>query len=339
MPPQAATLLTKLNADWPPLRWKDVTVIVAVSGGADSVALARGLAELRVPGEGRLLLAHFNHRLRGAESDSDQAFVGQLSAALGWKLAWGVAREDLAENHRGEGLEAAARDARYAFLTEAAAQHGARYVVTAHTADDQAETVLHHVLRGTGISGLAGIRRARPLSGGSSLLRPMLDVTRAEVLEYLQSIHQEYRADSSNDSIAYTRNRIRRQLLPQLERDYNPHVRDALCRLAQIADQSSDYLNRQAQALLERAAEPVQGGVQLNAALFAAEHPAIVRQALLVMWREQRWPRQQMSMDRWEQVRMLIQSQPPTGQPASPRTLPGGVYLTRQENKVLLIRS
>src|SRR5262245_53440501 len=153
----SAALLDKLTPAWPPERWRDVTALVAVSGGADSVALLRALLEIRTSGDGRLIVAHYNHRLRGAESDADQAFVESLASQLGLEMITGSAPTLL----QADTAEATLRELRYSFLAQAANRAGARYIVTAHTADDQVETVLHNVLRGTGLAGLAGIPRVR----------------------------------------------------------------------------------------------------------------------------------------------------------------------------------
>src|SRR5205823_11908216 len=124
----------------------------------------------------------------------------------------------------GRGIEETARDERYRFLEVTAVAIGCRAIATAHTADDQAETILHHVLRGTGLAGLRGIPRARELASGITLIRPLLDLERSVVLDYLAKIGQDFRDDASNRDEAYTRNRIRHQLLPLLAREYNPHI-------------------------------------------------------------------------------------------------------------------
>ncbi|MDX1945305.1 MAG: tRNA lysidine(34) synthetase TilS [Pirellulaceae bacterium] len=298
MPP----FLDKLAANWPAGQWRDVTVLVAVSGGADSVALLRGLARLREPGEGRLIVAHCNHGLRGADSDGDQALVEELAASLGIECVVGERRLEVTGGHAGEGLESLARQARYDFLAQAADRAGARYVATAHTADDQAETILLQVLRGTGLAGLAGIPRVRRLTGGASLVRPLLEVTRAEVLAWLAELGQYHREDASNARVDFTRNRIRHELLPQLERDYNPQIRTALRRLASIAEEAESYLNAQADELLGRVARPIAGGVELDLALVRREPETIARQALRRAWRGQGWPLADMSHEKWGQL-------------------------------------
>src|SRR5262249_46014861 len=190
-------------------------LVVAVSGGPDSVALVRALAAAR----GRhdpppLILAHLNHQLRGPESDADEGFVAGLHAAL---VAAGVPALDLCRGRRdvgaeararGGNLEAVARRLRYRWRAGVARERGARWVATGHTANDQAETVLHRLLRGTGLQGLRGIAARRELEPGVGVVRPLLRATRADVLAYLGGLGQPYRHDSSNEDRRQTRNRI-----------------------------------------------------------------------------------------------------------------------------------
>ena len=196
-----------------------VRVIAAVSGGPDSVCLLHVLRELNAPLAG---VAHFNHKLRGAESDLDERFVAAMAGDLG--LPFFRNEADSRQVHGN--LEQAARDARRLFF----ASLGGR-IATGHTRDDQAETVLFRILRGTGLTGLAGIH---PVTK-EGLMRPLLDVTRAEVLEFLTSRGIPYREDSSNREARFARNRIRHELLPQLKRDWNPKITDALAHLADLA--------------------------------------------------------------------------------------------------------
>src|SRR5436190_2682707 len=178
-------LLDKVRTALTRLAPSGAGMVVAVSGGADSVALLLSLRQLRAA---PLVLAHLNHQLRGAESDADEAFVRDLHARL---LAQGGQRVQLCVTHLdmaaraavlGDNLEGVARDERYRWLGEIARQHGMSLVATGHTADDQAETILHRLLRGAGLQGLRGIAERRPLVEGVHLIRPLLDVTHEEVL-------------------------------------------------------------------------------------------------------------------------------------------------------------
>jgi tRNA(Ile)-lysidine synthase len=180
----------QLVASWPPGGWNEVTVLLAVSGGADSMALLRAMDAVHAGPPGRLGVAHFNHRLRGADADADEQFVVEQCQRSGRTCHLGR-RESLSPDAGGDGIEAAARAARYAFLQEVAHRIGARYVVTAHTADDQAETILHHILRGTGLAGLSGIPRTRPLGEAVTLIRPMLDISHDDVLDYLKALDRK----------------------------------------------------------------------------------------------------------------------------------------------------
>src|ERR1700674_359146 len=166
---------------------------IGVSGGADSVALLRLLAELRADLGIRLKVMHFHHQLRGAEADEDERFVAALAGDLGFDFL--ADRADVAGEGRRNGwnLEDAARRLRYQFFASAAAAHGIQRVAVAHTADDQAETVLAHLLRGTGPTGLAGIY---PVAG--LIIRPLIEIGREELRGYLSGLHQSWREDASN---------------------------------------------------------------------------------------------------------------------------------------------
>ena len=214
-------------------------VVVAVSGGADSVALLHLFDELRKAPEWplRLVVAHLNHGLRGVESDADAQFVSQIAHKLGVDCV--VACRDVAAiaSANGLGIEEASRNERYAFFERVCLQHKATVVAVAHHADDQAETVLHRVLRGTGLRGLAGMAICRPLSRQSTikLIRPLLHVTRSALLDYLASRDIPFREDQSNADYELMRNRIRHVVLPLLEQQVNPQARRALLQLAEQA--------------------------------------------------------------------------------------------------------
>jgi tRNA(Ile)-lysidine synthase len=223
---------------------------IAVSGGADSIALLRLLLELR-PELGIVLsVVHFNHQLRGAESDSDAEFVAQLAAEL--KLQLHGSSADTAQ-YAGEhdlSLETAARELRYDFfrelLTESPDNPALDKIATAHTLDDQAETVLMRMIRGTGMKGLGGIYPRLVTDDPESdsageIVRPLLAITRAELESYLRSLAQAWREDSSNREMKHTRNRVRHLLLPIIEKEFNPAIREGLSELADIARAEEDY--------------------------------------------------------------------------------------------------
>jgi len=328
---------------WPAQRWQDVTVLLAVSGGPDSVALARAMTALRPESAGRLVVAHFNHALRGAASDVDEQFVVGLCNTLGLECCRGRATGAHSDDADvvappANTSEEATRAARYDFLIATAGRFGARYVVTAHTADDQAETVLHRIVRGTGLAGLAGMAHARELFLGTSLVRPLLAVRRADVLAYLDDLGQPFREDSSNADRGYTRNRLRHELLPQLAADYNPRIVEALLRLAALAGEGQAAIETQALALAGTcvlASAP--GRILINALPLKTAPRCLVREALIIAWRSQGWPLQAMGYDQWEQLAALAAG------PANPlhppkHILPGEIVAERAGDRMILSR-
>jgi tRNA(Ile)-lysidine synthase len=203
---------------------------VAISGGADSVALLRVLENLRADLGVTLLVVHFNHCLRGAESEADANFVSDLACASG--LEFIVDREDVASAARQHGwnLEEAARRLRYAFFERVVGEGRATRVAVAHTADDQAETVLAHMIRGTGLTGLSAIY---PVAG--SVVRPLLEIRRTELRSFLTARGETWREDPTNQDAGRMRARIRRQLLPVLEQNFSPAIVEHLSNLARFA--------------------------------------------------------------------------------------------------------
>lgn len=213
---------------------------VAVSGGADSVALLRALLETRSELGIVLSLVHFNHKLRGEESDTDEQFV--LALAHKFDLLFHHHEADT-RRFAGEkelSIEAAARDLRYAFFGRLINERRLDKVATAHTLDDQAETVLLRIFRGSGTSGLAGILPKLKVKAGA-VVRPFLSTRRREITEYLRKLDQTWREDSSNTEVAFTRNRVRHQLLPLLESSFNPEIVEGLSNLAEIARVEDEF--------------------------------------------------------------------------------------------------
>ncbi|MEK7830602.1 MAG: tRNA lysidine(34) synthetase TilS [Acidobacteriota bacterium] len=259
------------------------SLVVAVSGGADSISLLD--ACVRLSGRDKLpvkiFAAHLNHQLRGEESDGDEAFVRRLAVELGIEcLIERIAVADFAKAEK-RNLEATARRLRYEFLARAAESFRAEFVCTAHTLDDQAETILMRLLRGTGADGMRGIRLASPLGENAKLIRPMLAVTRAEVLEHCARYNLEFRRDSSNLSSELTRNRIRQELIPLLQ-SFNQRSNETLIRFAELVADDDDYLRQIALAALAEA----RIGDGLNAKFLKKLHPAIQRRVLR-LWLEE----------------------------------------------------
>jgi len=228
-------------------------VAVAVSGGADSVALLRVLLELQVDLGIVLSVAHFHHGIRGAEADADQQFVSDLAAKLGLGFYAGAGDVPAHARARKLSVETAARELRNRWFDQLVDQKQVDKVALAHTLDDQAETVLMRILRGAGSRGLAGIY---PTQEQRHLVRPLLATSRREVEAYLAALGQPWREDSSNLDLAHTRNRIRHHLLPVLERDFNAGIRQTLAELAELARGEAAYWDAEVSSLLPRLVRP-----------------------------------------------------------------------------------
>ncbi|MDP6501544.1 MAG: tRNA lysidine(34) synthetase TilS [Dehalococcoidales bacterium] len=222
-------------------------LLVAVSGGPDSVCLLHILANLREELDIKLHVAHLDHQLRGAESEADAVYVSQLARELGIPAT--IASRDV-EGYRVRqraSLEEAARDVRYTFLAEVAESIGTDRVAVGHTSDDQVETILMHLIRGTGTRGLRGLQPNSPWGPSESnltIVRPLLSLSRQETIDYCCRYRLEPRSDATNLSLSALRNKIRHQLVPLLE-SYNPRIDEALIRMARIAGDDLTSLNKE----------------------------------------------------------------------------------------------
>ncbi len=327
--------------------------VVAVSGGPDSVALSHVCVELLREGKlPRLVLAHVNHMLRADESDADERFVQQLPAL--WQMAndarlqCRTTRIDVAGIAEAEGgnLESIGRRERYAWLARLACEEGAAWIATGHTADDQAETVLFRLLRGSGVLGLGGMTERRPLllspsgrgaggegrtfnnrdrtpsppaplpegegrkttTAGVSLIRPLLTIRRQAMLDYLRDKQIPYRIDSSNRDLRFTRNRLRHELLPMLETQFNRGVVDVLCRLADQAQELSGEIAAQAETLRAKAELPNAGSTLVFAiATLKIASPNLIREMLRLVWQREGWPMGDMDFERWHWLVEIVQ--------------------------------
>ena len=257
-------------------------LLVAVSGGPDSVCLLYILSGLRQELDIELHIAHLNHNLRGAESDADADYVAGLARRLGIPAT--IESSDV-RSYRAQHrltLEEAAREVRYNFLAGVAAQTGAEKAAVGHTADDHTETILMHLIRGSGTRGLRGLLPvSRWSSSGRSLtvIRPLLELSRQDTVAYCQSRHLKPRTDTSNLSTEPFRNRIRRHLLPEL-RKYNPQITGALLRLARTSAEDMDFIETEARRLHGKITRLEKSSVVIDKKSFLALPPALQRQLL-----------------------------------------------------------
>lgn len=252
-------------------------VLIAVSGGQDSMALLLILARLSEKLGIELAVAHFDHKLRSREeARGDQAAVRGLAAGLGLPFATAAGDVRARARRKGESIEEAARNLRFQFLAGNARRLKAGVVVLGHTVDDRAETVLLHLLRGTGLDGLVGLRprSSWPFGRGPSLARPLLGITRADTLRYCHEAGVTPRHDPTNLLLDASRNRVRHDLLPALRR-FNPRIEDALCRLGEAVAGAVDYLDAAADAEWRALVSPGEEDVTFPRRAFGSLAPAL----------------------------------------------------------------
>lgn len=307
--PSWSRLLDLMSTNWATQRWRDVGVVIGCSGGADSVALLRLMAELRNQGNnpprGFVIAAHYNHALRGSESDDDQRFVRKLAEERGIRF-------QTTRSQSNETSEAALRSMRMQFLTDTAHKSGARYIAVAHSADDNAETVLHHLLRGTGPAGLTGINHTRSIGTDLVLYRPLITASRLEIRKALKEVEQPWREDSSNQQLHYQRNWIRHELIPTIEHRY-PHAVDAINRAVSGQREWRNLVDQLAQTWLDKHEVKNRcSGAQQDEVTLNRDHSTdrvIIISAMQNLWARMDWARGAMARDHWCRLASTVKSQ------------------------------
>lgn len=279
--------------------------VVAVSGGGDSVGILRVLHHLAARTGLTVSVAHLDHGARGEASRADAEFVAELARSLGLPFDLGQWRPTRARH-----FESDARRARYQWLTEVAQARKASIVAVGHTRDDQAETILHRIIRGTGPSGLAGIPATRRLATDPpiTLVRPLLTVSREEIRDYLAELDQPYREDQSNTDLSRTRARIRHDLLPKLASEYNPKVAEALVRLGSLTASFQTAIEADLRKLVRASVITRSTDAIVLKHPYLSSIPSFLRaEVLRRVWRSAGWPEAGMSAKRWRRLAALAQ--------------------------------
>ena len=333
-------LQNRFERSFPPEEWLGRCMILAVSGGPDSIALLRFIVDATSRSErSRILVVHVNHHLRGGESDEDARFTNENAQGHGFPCRILDGSLLTTESIHGS-LENAAREKRYAILLEQAESWGARYVLTGHTADDQAETVLFRLVRGSGLRGLAGIPRVRPF-GPAALTRPLLSFFRKEILDYLESLGQDYRLDRSNGDPRFRRNALRHGVLPLLQAQVSGTAAIHLSRLADLARECDDFVQSQVSAAWPRVVtETTAESLRLDVTELRRLHPFLIKEVLRTAWRHHGWPLREMAYRRWtELLEMVCEAAPPTTRKSLTRSFPGNILAVREGGYLILRRA
>ncbi len=309
-------------------------VLVGVSGGADSVALLHAMSSLAKRGaDFKITVAHLDHSLREA-SAADATFVAELAEKLGWPGI--VQRLDVAglAEKLGQGTEQAARVARLDFFAESAARCNASAVALAHHADDNVETILFRILRGTALRGLVGMLPIRKFDSGLTIIRPMLNFHQAEILEYCKRQNLTWRNDHTNDENDYRRNFIRNELLPSIRDRINPKVEDALLRLASQAGMVEGFLTSQARQLLADSVSHADAErILIDVNMISAADPAVRMTAYRLALQDLRAPQRDIGSEHLAAIDMLLSG---SGRVVN---LPGDFSVRREPSQLLIMRA
>lgn len=330
---------------WPIESFHSVSILIGVSGGSDSVALTRIIQSL-VTQPNYVSIAHFNHQLRGENSDADEEFTERLAAECGFRffcersnsalLQTEKEQSNRTSSNRGEGLESLARKDRYEFFCRIAKQIGARYLALAHTRDDQVETILHRIFRGAGWRGLQGIPSSRELETGITLIRPFVKTDKATILEYLDNCGQDFRTDESNFSGEFTRNRIRNELIPLINEIFDKDITESVESVAEISRDVADYLSPQIEDSFERhikISKHESNPAEIRIVHSAGLETLILTEVLHSAWKKCGWPLQQMTRQKW----MLLCQQIQTSEP-NHINLPGNLTSHAVDASTIVIR-
>ncbi|MGI6400999.1 MAG: tRNA lysidine(34) synthetase TilS [Thermoguttaceae bacterium] len=346
----------RILSAFPISEWKRRRLCLAASGGADSVALLCAFAAIaNENGVYRNLhVVTVDHQLRGEESDEDVEFVRALANKM--QLSFEVRtinRTTLAaETKRLSSLENAARNLRYQLLKDAAKDFGARFLLTAHHLDDQLETILFRLFRGSGLDGLQGISSTRPLDSSIALVRPMLRISKREILDYLNRLKQDFRVDSTNEYPNFIRNRIRNELIPLLNDTFPNRWKAALLRLSQQSRETSAYLDDHVDELEAQIRTEVRRKERFRASLrelnvvsheqsasgsfieipiepLRNANPVILKRYFRKLWRRMKWPLAEMGYDEWNRLVEIM------SKGKASRQFPGNVAALFPEKDVL----
>ena len=319
LPERFKDSLAVLCPDWPERRF-----LIAFSGGLDSTALLH-LTVLLLP-LGQLAAAHLNHCLRGEAADVDQNFTNMMADRLGLVFFTEACDVAALAGLRRKGTEEAARQARYDFLQKVAGHWGADYILTAHQADDQAETMLMNFIKGAGSGGLAGIHPRRNIEGGITILRPLLPFSRQELQAWLEARGQNWREDLSNNDHRYLRNLVRQKIMPGLE-ILNPRLTEALARTSVVLRDEENFWRNHlkklwVQAVIESDAD--ENAVSFHRAALAdlsiAEQRRLIYEGLLTVWRRRPLSPEPLTFTGVEMVLQMLKAHRHSG-----LDLPGGL--------------
>jgi len=306
-------------------------VLVGLSGGTDSVVLLHALLMLKKEYSPDIYIAHLDHGFRGEESAKDREFCKDLAEELGLEIACEEIDVPRIAREKGISPEEAARFERYAFFKRVAKTKSLKKIAVAHTRDDQAETVLMRIIRGAGMAGLAGISPLRDMKG-VTIIRPLIEISRKDIEDFLKSNDLQFRHDSSNDKIIFTRNRVRHELIPYLEEGFNPNVKEVLANTAENLRVENEFLEKFAKRKFKGVSKKNQPSqLTIDIKRFRKQPEAIKKRILRTALEDLKGNLRRFTYQHWKEMEELIDKRPGN----SIVDLPGGINIIK--NKTTLI--
>jgi len=323
------TLLRLMRVRLEQLRCEGRTILCAVSGGLDSMAMMHLMAALRGELRFSMIVVHVNHQLRGVASDDDERFVIAVADSLGVPCV--STRVNIMQHvhDHGMSIEEAARQIRYEFFERMAVEHGAQFVCTAHTIDDQAETLLLHLARGSGLHGLSSMPPSRVLKNGLVLVRPLLEARRSDLLEMAHDQQWAWREDASNDDVTFLRNAVRKNVMPVLREVFGPNISASMAHSTALLRESREIVDAVVRAHVEQTVTIVGNAVRIQTDELATLLPAVQHEVIRVALRHALGVPPDRTMV--SRVEHLVRSE--TGSKA---TLRASVHAVRERDHILI---
>lgn len=306
-------------------------VLIGVSGGADSVALLKVLLALKKEYSLDIVIAHLDHKFRGKESKEDRIFCEDLAKKLSLEIVSEEIDVPKIVIEKGISPEEAARFERYDFFKRQCKIKNIKKIVVAHHKDDQAETVLMRIIRGTGTAGLGAMNPVKDM-GDFTIIRPLIEVSRKEIEEFIKENKIKFRHDSSNDKVVFTRNKVRRELLPYLEENFNPNVKEVLSNMAENLRSENEFLEKFSKRKFKSISKVQNGTVSIDIKRFKKQPEAVRKRILRSALEYLKGDLRRLTYQHWKEAESLINKRPSN----SIVDLPGGIDITKNKNSLII---
>ncbi len=310
---------------------KGDSILAGVSGGPDSVTLLHVLHSLKKEYSLNILIAHLDHKFRGEESAGDRKFCEGLAKKYNLEIIWEEIDVPKIAEEKKISPEEAARFERYDFFKRIAKERGMDKIAVGHTRDDQAETVLMRIIRGAGMKGLGGISPVKDMRG-NKIIRPLIEISRKEVEDFISESGLKFRKDSSNEKSIYTRNKIRLELIPLLEKEFNSNIKEVLANMAENLQVENDFLSRYSRRKFKSVSKIKREEILIDIKKFKKQPEAVRKRILRAALEELKGDLRRLTYQHWKEIEGLIDSRPVN----SIVDLPAGIIITKDRINIIL---